>query len=259
MANIHGGLLLAAFVLTAFPSTKLRAAAVIVPGEAVLVEGDGNNTFPFNTISNTSSTRYQQVFGASSFPVVPGGLLITQMSFRPDGFYGAAFSQTLPQLELRLSTTSRAVDNLLSAFAGNVGPDERIVFSGALTLSSADAGPPNGPKVFDINIPFQVPFLYDPTRGSLLIEVRNFALVTTVTMDASTGNEDALSRVFTGEQGDVKSPTGQLDSIGLIAQLVWVPIPEPACLLQIAALGTAALWRRRRRNNDGTSVAAVHH
>jgi hypothetical protein len=55
-----------------------------------------------------------------------------------------------------------------------VGADDTTVYSGALTISSAFTGPSGGPKDMDIVVKLQTPFLYNPTNGNLLTDIRVF-------------------------------------------------------------------------------------
>jgi hypothetical protein len=111
-------------------------------------------------------------------------LLITGLAFRPDAFTGAAFSTTLSNVSIFLTTTTNAPDALSSTFANNEGADKTLVHSGSLSLSSADTGPAGGPKAFDIVINLTTPFLYNPGSGNLLLEVQNFGGGTTTFFDA---------------------------------------------------------------------------
>src|SRR5205823_14144179 len=105
--------------------------------------------------------RYQQVYSASDFTVFgTSPRFITQVAFRPDAIYGSAFNSTLFNVQIDLSTTTKAVDGLNQTFANNVGADDTIVHSGSLSLSSAFTGPNGGPKNFDIVIPLSTPFPY---------------------------------------------------------------------------------------------------
>jgi hypothetical protein len=99
---------------------------------------------------------------------------------------------------------------LSATFANNVGADDTVVFSGPLSLSSAFTGPSAGPKDFDIVITLQTPFLYDPSAGNLLLDVRNFSGGTTIQFDAEASDSDPVSRTFTAFTGDVNSPTADL-------------------------------------------------
>src|SRR3954447_7383336 len=70
------------------------------------------------------SLRVQEVYGAVHFPT--GGLVITELRFRPDYYYGFAFTNTVTTLQVRLSTTTAEPERLSSVFAQNVGADETV-------------------------------------------------------------------------------------------------------------------------------------
>lgn len=196
------------------------SSVVVVPNTLATVEGSGNNVIPFDLACcfvGAGPTRYQQVYSASQFS---GAGLITQIAFRPDAFFAAPFSATLASVQINLSTTSKAVDGLDVTFANNVGSDDTIVHSGQLALSSSLTGPAGGPKAFDIVIPLQTPFSYDPGKGNLLLDVRNLsgeslAGATTIAFDAEVVSGDPISRLASNSVND---PTGGPDTAGLVTQ-----------------------------------------
>jgi hypothetical protein len=120
--------------------SSVRADTVVVPNAQTSAEGNSNNRFPFGISPLGPPTqRYQQVYAASQFSPASGPLLITQILFRPDAISGAAFTATLPDIQINLSTTTPGPDGLSATFASNVGANDTIVRSrGALTLSSAN-------------------------------------------------------------------------------------------------------------------------
>jgi hypothetical protein len=161
-------LLGALLLLGAINPAHAIVPTIVVPNSDTMVEGNSNNSYPFNiTTFGLPSQRYQQVYTASQFSGLPsGGGLITQIIFRPDAFAGHAFTSTLPDIQIDLSTTSAADAGLSTTFANNVGANDTVVFArGPLTLHSAFTGPPNGPKDFDIVITLTTPFFYDPGPG----------------------------------------------------------------------------------------------
>jgi hypothetical protein len=233
---------------------RARAGLVVVPNDLAGVEGDSNNGFPFNlSLFGDSSMRYQQVYDSSQFSSLGGPVMINQIIFRPDAQTGAAFSSTLPSIQIDLSTTSSTPASLSTTFANNVGADDKVVFgAGPLSLSSAFIGPSGGPKNFDIIINLATPFLYDPSKGNLLMDVRNFLGGGTTQFDAFTPASDGAvsERVW---NPDVNATTGTYDSVaaGMVTEFGFGPsaVPEPSTLLTavsgvLACLGYA--WRRRR-------------
>jgi hypothetical protein len=231
-----------------------QAGTVVAPNSLETTEGKFDNGFPFNIgFFSLSSQRYQQVYAASEFASFSGPQNITQILFRPDEFFGNAFSSTLPNIQINLSTTSKAPDRLSTAFADNIGNDDTVVFSGPLSLSSAFTGPAGGPKDFDIVINLMTPFLYNPGAGNLLLDVRNFAGGVTTFFDAQFQTGDSTSRRYTLGANDVNASTGSGDSLGLVTKFVTTPpskaVPEPTSvmgLLAVAALGSGSVLKRKQ-------------
>lgn len=224
-------------------------AEVVIPNALNAVEGNGNNAFPFDIDNpffdsiglDIESMRYQQVYDASEFSFSSQPSLITQILFRPDGVFEQTFVSTLPDIQINLSTTAAAPDALSSVFADNIGSDETTVFNrGSLSLTSNNLGPIGGPKEFDIVIELENPFLYDPTLGNLLLDVRNFAGGRTLPFDAENTVGDATSRVFSL---NVEDGVGLTDTTGLVTAFVATPVevpsvPEPANVIGLLAAGT---------------------
>ena len=206
---------------------------IVVPNANTNVPGGSENSFPFNiTPFSLSQMRYQQVFASSQFVPLDGGTFITRIAFRPSTFTATSFSAVLPSVDIYLSTAPAGIGpgSLSSNFSSNVGADETVVFSGALSLSSANTGAPA--RDFDIIIDLETPFFYNPALGNLLMEVVNFQGGTTTPFDALTNAGTLLSRVFAP---DVETETGTVDATGLIAQFTYAAIPEPTSM---ALLGT---------------------
>lgn len=234
-----------------------QTASVVAPNADAATEGSSANGFPFNIGGFQTSERYQQVYLASQFSALgPTGGLVTQIAFRPDAAFGMAFSSTLPNVQIDLSTTAATPSTLSGTFANNVGVDDITVFGpGPLTLSSSFTGPAGGPKNFDIIITLTTPFYYNPALGNLLLDVRVASFgsaVTTTFFDFDPSSGSVVGRAFTGNSG-VNSPTADTvdNTGGLVTQFTFA-VPEPASctLVAIAVAGAlGAYWLRGRRAN----------
>jgi hypothetical protein len=131
------------------------------------------NHQPHGASTFRDAWRYQQVYGSVEFPQQP--ILIRELRFRPCATYGRAFTSTVANIQFNLSTTTRNPQALSSTLAQNVGADDTVVRQGPLSLSSRFVGPVGGPKAFDMIVPLSQPFLYDPARGNLVVDIRNFS------------------------------------------------------------------------------------
>jgi len=139
--------------------------------------------------------RLQQVYGSSQFPT---GQVVTirEIRLRPSATAGSAFTSSIPNLQINMSTTPVQPDALSASFLSNVGSNDAVVFSGPITVSSRFTGPVAGPKGFDIVIPLTTPFVYNPVNGNLLVDWRNHSGSSAVLVDTATGAADQASRVF---------------------------------------------------------------
>jgi hypothetical protein len=234
----------------------VRAETVIVvPNEYELVEAPSGNAIPFNWLFD--SHRFQQVFAASEFSALSGPEFIRELALRPDAGNGSAFDHVLPDVQINLSTTSATPATLSATYADNVGADDTVVVSrGPLALSSDVVGPEEGPKAFDIVIPLETPFLYDPAQGNLLLDVRIFDEGGSMTTFFDSPSTSAvIRRVYCPDLCDVTDASGSVQGTGLVTRF---RLPEPsATALQASALAALALVRRRRRGAPRAAARAA--
>jgi len=174
--------------------------------------------------------RLQEVYASelfhSSAPIV-----ISELRFRRDPS-APPFHATNSGMRLALSTTQKEPGGLSTTFSDNSGPDQTIVFDGSLAVSSLGDKPESGPMPFDIVVHLTQPFLYDPLRGNLLLDVYNPTPSSAPYVEASNDLDDSASRVFSiGAEATVAqySDTGaDVVQIGYTIQdtkLVVSPLP----------------------------------
>ena len=212
-----------------------------------------------------TSMRYQQVYDASVFSNVPPECIyVTTLTFFQGFSQKGSTLLTITNMEINLSTTQRAADNLSTNFAENVGADETIVF---------------GPARHDFNDVisdrFQIlldrPFRYIPATGNLLLDVRIFNGAGPVAMnlprlEAFNSSTDESSRVWATNVmalvADGADTTG-LDTVmqfSAVPSLLiyttgtnntptdyividWPSQPSVFRLQQSAKLGSSAIWQ----------------
>ncbi len=190
-----------------------KASTVVVPNGLDAREGTGSSG-----ILNQAG-REQTVYASSNFP--NGPISIQELRFRPnvtDYMPGSAFNATIWDLQIALSTTSAQPGGLSPTFNDNTGTNAESVVSGAVTLFSTFTGPDGGPKDFDIIIPLNHPFTYNPAQGNLLVDIENFSGDATSPVDAEYSTNGAASRVVSGSP---ISSTGVPDDDGDVLQIVY--------------------------------------
>lgn len=201
----------------------------VMPGTAATAFG-GTGAYVFTQIG----WRYQEVFGSYDMQMPFGVFYITGVRFRVPPT-GSSFEATLPEIEVRISTTSRAVDRLDDFYARNIGPDEVVVHpKGPLHVGAAFV-PGVTVQPFDIEIPFSTPFAYDRSRGHLLLDIVNYGGASKGFSPEEILNQPGLPDSVSVVQGPDMTH-GSVFTQGMVAQFEYRPIPEPS-LMWLLALG----------------------
>ena len=213
------------------PASNVLAAVNIEvsPKEYADTRGETGVLAPFPK----EPIRYQQVFSGLSSG------MIQEFSLRMPPFAGGGFNLEIDTLQINLSTTSSGPDRLSAVFQENIGPDE-AVFIGpkSATISIPRAGD-QSPQPWLFFFEREHPFMYDASKGDLLVDIRSSGAKTDYeySFDTAAQTGDAVSRVYSF---DVNAKQGEADSWGFIAEFISVPIPEPSAG-SIAMGGAVAL------------------
>lgn len=207
-----------------------QAITLVAPNDLANTEGNAMSGSPLFS-GNSIQVRHQQVFGASQFNSLPGPQYINQLSFRIDK-YGSPFTANIPNIKINLSTTKSSPDGLSTTFSDNIGANNTLVFDGSILLTSASAGPAEGPNNFDINFNFKTPFLYDPAQGNLLLDIKNYAQANNNIpyLDSTSKSGDSTSQIGFGGSNVDTATTGNASTLGLVTQFTTTgagPTPPP--------------------------------
>jgi hypothetical protein len=209
-------------------------------GPCEITEGNWGTNAPFGIylgpVSGSNYFEFQQVYVSSDIAGSGMPVSITQIAFRPNvspGYAGYAFSTTLPDVTIKLSTTEKEPGTLSTALVEgslegneNFGADVTLVYSGSLPLSSDFTGSSTGPKDFDIVIDLQAPFLYDPALGNLLLYVKKVTGESTPFFDGVQGIPTTSRVYYSSITG---GPFTHPANSGLVTRFTVTPVPpEPA-------------------------------
>jgi hypothetical protein len=201
-------------------TTKAPADTLVVPNYAATNQANNDSEATFSII-----LREQIVYSASEFPIYP--IIISEIRWRPDTSVGGPITTTISNIQIYLSTTRVQPDQLNSIFAQNLGPDNTLVFSGAMHVTSTFTTLSNGTKDFDIDLPLQTPFLFDSSQGSLLVDLHNFTGCNASLYDNSLANiVDAVSRIVNTSDPNGTSASFS-DSGGGVIELIYSPASGP--------------------------------
>lgn len=249
-----------AIILMIGARCQVEADTLVIPTPLENTDANSESVFP-TALNSLGGFRVMQVYDAAPFLTASGGrpLAITQFALRPD-----AALQTMPgtmdiTLKAYMSTTSRSPDgsspNFLSeVFADNIETSETLILDGLLPLTSAGAPGGGIPGPFDVRKPFVAPYVYDPTAGNLLLDLRierveSSIIVTDFVRDDPAGAEVAriLGISANAPTATTMDPFGPpFARTGLVTQFTWTVVPEPlSFMLCLLTLGGFIAGRNR--------------
>ncbi len=240
-----------------YPGFSADPIVVTVPGGGP--SGNSTSEIPFGGLLDSTSPqqwRYQQVYESSAFlPDVSQSGWISGIWFLSDPDYGRAWGAYLPKVEISMGLSAHGPDALRASFAENfLGEAFAVKPLSPLSIGSSGSG-------FRVFVPFSNPYLYDPARGDLLIEIKvvepvccfpGEPLHNAGPLDAWDVAGDAVSRVYA--RGDANAAIGTVDTVGLKTLFEVTVVPEPSTLAMLSAgLGLLG-WRWQRRQARSTRL-----
>ncbi|MBE7502473.1 MAG: choice-of-anchor C family protein [Verrucomicrobiales bacterium] len=191
--------------------------ALVVPGRYAGVDDADGSSGILGT-----AMRMQNLYSASHFRGMP--VVIHEIRYRREQGV-APFAPSRLDVQLKLSTTSRQPGGLDPSFDENHGLDALVVLDGAVTIESSAVAPPGGVPAFDIVLPLQTPFTYDPARGNLLYEIRTRGPAGAVVVDATNDSDLGVSRAFALDASAAEA--AYRDTAADILQFVVSTVPAP--------------------------------
>lgn len=147
-----------------FTLLGVARADVVAPGAYTNAPGEYE-------VAGGAGGRYQQIFAASEFWPAGETHTISAVSWRlGEALPPATYAWSIPNVDVYMWSTPRAVDAMSDIFADNYAEatNRTHVYSGPISFSGTVTA--NVPNPFNITIPLQVPFNYDPAQGNLVFE-----------------------------------------------------------------------------------------
>ncbi len=226
-------------------TTVIAQVTVVSPGEFATTEAPD-----VADLTGVPSYRLQQVYAATDFASLgPGPYTITRVDWRP----GAEMTETIDypseQFIMKFATTSvdPTAGGLLDAtFANNIEGNEQTVFDGPVTLTTANAGPVEGPKEFDYGLPLQTDYVYDPSAGNLLMDLTVINGEGPLLLDWVAASTATTTFIWSGTLGHDSPMATDGQFGGHIAQFTVVPEPSSLGLL-LPVLAAIIRLRRRKK------------
>lgn len=218
---------------------------IVAPNSKTTIPGTADNLAPFGDADWT----YQWAFKASQFATVPIGSTITAVGFRQSSIDSTApdVPFTLPNWNLQLSSTPKAIGSLATQFLSNIGADVVTVYSGPLTVPAGGfvgGGSPSNPFFL---ITLTTPYTY--LGGNLLTTLRKQGAGPKLWVDAANVNgigDTVASGTFTATSGAAHFFNYPITEY-VFSTPSAVPEPSTCALLGSGLLGFVALTLRRRR------------
>jgi hypothetical protein len=214
-----------------------QVIGVVSPSATATTEGNDSSA------PTLIPARIQHLIPASDFANLPASQRrLMAFNFRADATQNQSISWNNGGERVWMSTTSLNV--LTTNFDSNHGVDRTLVHDGDLPFPLLATGPAGGPKNFAAGTRLNTPFVYDPSKGNLLIERLIFGVnpsaIATIDTQLTSFNRFLVS-------------TNPNSAIGILASelpvLRFEFVPEPTTIAITGFLSMILLaWHRKSRS-----------
>lgn len=167
---------------------------------------------------------------------IPEGALISGISMRVNQIN--EISSALVHAELSLSTHPVLPFFLSRTYSDNIGADVQHVFRGDIHI--ADSAPGKEVKPFDVLLPFDSPFYYDPRKGNLLLDLSVTSGADRLFLDGFQGPDVASVLSAGGVQGTLAG------NFAPVLRFTYTTVPEPG-VMALLFLSSMMLFGVRRQ------------
>lgn len=224
-------------------STTSYASNVVFPGDYINEDAPNQNFLPFTPYA----TSFQQIYDASIFGSQP--ITISGIAFRSDSGPSAGNYDPFlaPQygISASLSTSRTSVSSFSTVFRDNFGSDAIDVFTGPITFALKGNRVGEETNYFDVIIPFERSFLYNPEKGDLLLQIVTQGGYPIAGLDAVSFSAGSRRTWVDGTAG-VNSVGYTTDAYTIVTQFMISPVPEPATWMTLIGGFGIIGWTMRR-------------
>jgi hypothetical protein len=223
-----------AIAATTGTRTTAQVIGVVSPASTATVEGNADQT------PALLPTRVQFLIPASDFANLPAShRRIVAFNNRADITQTQSLNWHNGDQRVWMSTTS--LNTLTTTFDNNHGADRTLVHDGSRPSPLLATGPAGGPRDFAPGTRLDTPFVYDPSKGNLLIEQLVYGTNTSAQATIDTQLTSQARLIL----GNPNSPTGILLTEVPVFRFEFVP--EPSTYVLAGMVLTFHLIGRRKQ------------
>lgn len=200
-----------------------------------------------------TTARANFIFHASEFANLPvGGSLLSEISMRPDASASQGSEFAFGDIEISVAVTPMAPSEISLTYADNIGAAAAapiVVYRGPWSAMVTSERTQRGePRPFELSVPLQNLFDYNPADGNLLVDwvFRDpISTLAAVDIELSDAASDVHGHVWGGD-ANAPSASDLFGVTSVMTELTFVPEPSGS-MLAVTAVFVCGLAGRRRR------------